>query len=317
MHVWSFILQQFAAGSSIMLMYVLESIGSSPGRRGFHMAVSSNGRLCGTIGGGIMEHKFVEMCRALLRGEPHETGVFRQVHHKDAVHRSGMICSGEQTIFIYRIQQKDIPYLEALVKSLQKNENGNLLLNNDGIYFDNSLLTAPFEFEMNEHTFWLKEKTGFKNVLHVVGGGHCSLALCRLMQRMDFKIYVYDDRKDLNTLHDNEFAHHKIVVTDYSDVNRYIEEGHNVYVVIMTFGFRTDDIALRSLASKSFRYLGLLGSKNKIAQMFNQYKNEGISEQWLNTIHAPVGLDIKSETAEEIAISIAAQIVAEKNKVSG
>jgi xanthine dehydrogenase accessory factor len=82
----------------------------------------------------------------------------------------------------------------------------------------------------------------------------------------------------------------------------------------MTFGYRTDDEALRVLFNKEFRYLGLLGSKTKIEKMFADYRKESIDEQLLQRIYTPVGIPINSQTPEEIAISIAAQIICEKNK---
>jgi xanthine dehydrogenase accessory factor len=67
--------------------------------------------------------------------------------------------------------------------------------------------------------------------------------------------------------------------------------------------------------NKSFKYFGLLGSRKKIEKMFADYRSEGIAEDILNKIHAPVGLHIKSQTPEEIAISIAAEIINEKNSI--
>jgi xanthine dehydrogenase accessory factor len=81
----------------------------------------------------------------------------------------------------------------------------------------------------------------------------------------------------------------------------------------MTFGYRTDAIVIRSLAGKSFKYLGVLGSRNKIRQLFEEFINEGIPTDFLDEVHAPIGLHIHSQTPEEIAVSIAAEIVGVKN----
>ena len=75
MDTWQFILQKFVQEDSIILLYVLQSNGSSPGRQGFKMAVSSDGDIFGTIGGGIMEHKFVELSHALLKGNKIENEI--------------------------------------------------------------------------------------------------------------------------------------------------------------------------------------------------------------------------------------------------
>ena len=104
-------------------------------------------------------------------------------------------------------------------------------------------------------------------------------------------------------------------MNSYEEIKNFISSGENNYVVIMTFGYRTDDIAVRALLDKKFKYLGLLGSQKKIEELFNTYKNEGISKEVLKRIHSPIGISIKSQTPEEIAISIAAEIIAVKNRI--
>src|SRR3954463_11531438 len=99
MDVWRFISAKLNEGINIQLMYVLESEGSSPGRRGFKMAVAADGDFEGTIGGGIMEHKLVEKARAMLSERVNSISLVRQYHDKEhAKDQSGMICSGSQLI---------------------------------------------------------------------------------------------------------------------------------------------------------------------------------------------------------------------------
>jgi xanthine dehydrogenase accessory factor len=157
------------------------------------------------------------------------------------------------------------------------------------------------------------EKTGYKNQLFIIGGGHCALALSQLAAGMDFYIKMYDDRPGLNTITKNEFVHEKILIQDYSELSRLVESGSNHYAVIMTMGYRTDDLAVRALTGKTFAYMGLLGSKSKAQKMMDAYKKEGLDSSYLQRIHAPIGLAIKSETPEEIAVSIMGEIIAIKN----
>jgi xanthine dehydrogenase accessory factor len=304
-----------------MLLYVLESRGSSPGRQGFFMAVNANGEMEGSIGGGIMEHKFVELAKEKLKAgvrdpDSYRGGVRRQVHDKSAVNnQSGMICSGEQTILLYPVQPKDQDTIEQIILSLEKNRNGTLILSSAGIQFDNKIPASDFEYHFESDQDWqYKEKTGYKNQLFIIGGGHCALAFSRLMREMDFYITLYEEREGLNTLVKNEFAHEIIVVDDYSALSHLIPLGRNQYVVIMTVGYRTDDIALRSLLDKPFSYIGVLGSKTKMEKLFADYRKEGIKEELLQRIHTPIGLAIGSQTPEEIAISIAAQVIQIKNE---
>jgi xanthine dehydrogenase accessory factor len=301
-----------------MLLYVLESKGSSPGRQGFLMAVSESGEMVGSIGGGIMEHKFVELAKERLKAGSRETGVRKQIHDKSAISdQSGMICSGEQTILLYPVQQKDSPAIRSIISSLEKNKNGTLILLPDGIEFDESIPGKDFEFSFQSEDNWIyKEKTGYKNKLFIIGGGHCSLALSNLMRTMGFYVRVYDDRKELKTMQENESAHEKHLVNDYTELNQLIEDGENHYVVIMTFGYRTDDVALKALVNKQFKYIGVLGSRKKMEKLFADYRKEGISESVLQRIHSPIGLDIKSQTPEEIAVSIAAEIIKVKNSTA-
>jgi xanthine dehydrogenase accessory factor len=318
---WKLIEQSLREKKPVMLLYVLESSGSSPGRQGFFMAVNEKGEMEGSIGGGIMEHKFVEMAKEKLRDRSPQSGVGsikKQIHDKSsAKNQSGMICSGEQTILLYRVPEKDVAPVRNMINSLEQYENGTLTLSPNGIEYNNAVANKDFEFIFQSEDDWLyKEKTGYKNQLFIIGGGHCALAFSKLMRSMDFYIRVYDERDELKTMVENEFAHEKHFVNNYAALKEIIPAGSNHYVVIMTFGYRTDDIALRSLLDKDFNYIGLLGSKKKIEKMFADYRAEGILEEKLQRIHSPIGLEIKSQTPEEIAVSIAAEIIRVKNEAA-
>lgn len=299
-----------------MLLYVLESNGSSPGRQGFSMAVNATGEMAGSIGGGIMEHKWVELAKERLTTGQKEALLKKQVHDKSAAaDQSGMICSGEQTIWIYPVTEKDWLPIQQLITSLEQEKNGTLQLSPSGIHFSTVIPAADYSFSITDESDWsYSEKTGYKNHLYIVGGGHCALAFSKLMREMDFYITLYEERQELHTVNQNEFAHDIIIVDDYTALGFHIPSGPHQYVVIMTFGYRTDDIALRSLIDKSFRYLGVLGSQKKMEQLFADYRQEGIAEETLQRIHTPVGLSINSRTPEEIAVSIAAQIIQMKNR---
>lgn len=317
--VWKLIAESLHQNIPVMLLYVLESKGSSPGRQGFFMMVNANSEMAGSIGGGIMEHKFVEMAKESLQGtgnKAQETSLRKQIHDKSAAkNQSGMICSGEQTILLYQVQKKDEEQVQRIISSLKRNANGTLRLFPTGMEFSESVPGKDFNFSMRSEQDWeYIEKTGYKNQLFVIGGGHCALAFSKLMCEMDFYIRVYDERKNLKTILENHSAHEKHFINNYSELSNLIPEGSGHYVVIMTFGYRTDDIALRAVLGKQFRYLGLLGSKSKIEKMFDDYRKEGIGETSLQHIHTPIGLPIKSQTPEEIAVSIAAEIIKVKNK---
>jgi xanthine dehydrogenase accessory factor len=315
MDVWSFILNKLNASTRVILLYVLHSEGSSPGRQGFKMAVAADSSFCGSIGGGIMEYKFVEMAKAILAQGQGSPGVYRQVHNKaTGKDQSGMICSGEQTIFLYLIQDEDRPVISRLTDSMRDHRNGTLLLSPEGIRFLDEPAPVNYSFEkITDDDFLLIEKTGYKNTLHIIGGGHCSLALSRLMHTMDFYTHLYEVRENLNTLNENNFVNEKHFLTSYERLGETIRGSDNDYVVVMTVGYRSDELAIRALAGKNFRYLGILGSKSKMKKMLSESLRD-MDDNFLKNLRAPAGLGIKSQTPEEIAISIAAEIIAVKNR---
>lgn len=316
MNPWIYIHEKMSASVEVILLYVLQSHGSSPGRQGFTMAVGADNSFSGSIGGGIMEHKFVEMAKVNLATGEVVSEVYKQVHDKiKEQNQSGMICSGEQSIFFYQLQPSDKSAIAALAASLKQYKNGTLTISNGGISFSDAVPETDYHCEQEDpDDFVMVEKSGFKNQLCIIGGGHCALALSQIMSMQDFYIRVYETREGLSTVIANQFAHEKIIIEDYSELTELLPEGDNVYVPIMTFGYRTDDTSFRAIMHKRLKYIGILGSMKKMEKMFDNYRQEKMDEQVLNVIHTPIGLSIKSETPAEIAISIAAQIIEVKNK---
>jgi xanthine dehydrogenase accessory factor len=283
----------------LILMVVIANVGSSPGRKGFKMLVTKS-QMFGTIGGGIMEHKLVEYSRTLLDNPVFEPFVKKQVHDKSAFKdQSGMICSGQQTIAFYDC---DLSMLSVLEKIL--NQTSDFIF-----YTDKKIATT----EVENSLCYFKESIQLVQKVYVIGGGHVGLALSEIVSKLDFEIHILDHRDNLNTMTANRFAHFSEIV-DFEQIEKYIPNGDSVYVVIMSFGYRTDDIILRRLVNKNFKYIGMLGSKEKIAKLFKNMIADGFDENQLAKVYAPIGVDIKSETAYEIAISVAAQLINVKNR---
>ena len=134
------------------------------------------------------------------------------------------------------------------------------------------------------------------------------------MSEMDFHITLYEERPDLNTLSQNVFIHRKVIVTSYAELDKMLDEGKNVYVVVMTMGYRSDAEALKALLGKSFKYVGMLGSRKKMEQMYKDFKLERSHAHSFEQVHTPIGIKINSQTTAEIAVSIAAEIISVKNR---
>jgi len=305
---WNFIHDKLSASQRVMLLYVLESEGSSPGRQGFKMAVAADGTFYGTIGGGIMEHKLVEKAKSLLQQSEQTVLLMRQHHDKEhANDQSGMICSGSQLNAFIPLTSADKPAIEKIITT----EKRFIQLSSKGLQLVDEAATG-LQYKTDADWFY-SEPINQQPVIHIIGGGHVGLALSELMHYLGFYIKLYDDRPELNTIAANSFAHEKHIV-NYDSIASHFVDVENDYAVIMTIGYRTDKTVLKQLMDKPFFYLGLLGSDHKIKILIQELETKGFSAQSLQNIHTPIGINIFSKTTKEIAVSIAAEIIREKNK---
>jgi xanthine dehydrogenase accessory factor len=156
-----------------------------------------------------------------------------------------------------------------------------------------------------------------KERLIIFGAGHITQALAPLMQRAGFNVSVIDDNPDF--LQKEKFPEiGDLVLRNMEEAARELSSDPNTYIVLLSRGFSKDKAILSQLIQKDFKYLGMIGSLRKINTMRGDLQKEGIPEETFSKLQAPIGLDIGAETPEEIAISIAAEIIAgKKGKLGG
>jgi xanthine dehydrogenase accessory factor len=148
--------------------------------------------------------------------------------------------------------------------------------------------------------------------LYVIGAGHVGFHLARLAHEVGFRVTVVDDREKFANA--ERFPTAEEVVVD--DIPEWVARAHlppHSYVVIVTRGHTNDLEALRALAPHELRYLGLIGSRAKVARIFDALKTDQIPDEHLQRVHAPIGLDIGAVTPQEIAVSILAELIAVKH----
>ncbi len=314
MKFWKHLLRTLEEGHNAYLLTVVENFGSSPGRRGFKMMVSDNGFIFGSVGGGVMEHALVEEVKDLLPLKERPIFLKKQVHRGKIENGSGMICSGEQTVVFHPLDVSHIPVVKNILDTLYQNKVGTLLISDTSFSFSNQKIETHFRYRFSSQADWsFEEQLGFKNRLYIVGGGHVSLAVSDLFSKLGFYVTVFDNRQDLNTFEMNASAHQKLTI-DYNTIEDHIVEGQQTFVTIMTNTYVDDKLVLSNLLGKKYKYIGVLGSKAKLKTMWDVLQQEGYKPAVLDTIDAPIGISIKSQTPEEIAISIAAKIIQLKNK---
>ena len=161
--------------------------------------------------------------------------------------------------------------------------------------------------EIKEDWFKIQPK------LVIFGAGHVAIQLLKIAKFLDFYTIMIDDRE--------EFADplklpeaDEVYYRDFHDVEDILPEQDNAFYVVVTRGHANDRLCTETVLRRPYLYLGMIGSKGKIAKTFQTMKEEGYSEEQINTVHAPIGLKIGARTPEEIAISIAAEMIEIKNK---
>ncbi|MCF6318589.1 MAG: XdhC family protein [Proteobacteria bacterium] len=321
MKIWHEIKHLLEQGRSLYLLTVVESSGSAPGRVGFKMLVSNCGYLVGSIGGGIMEFNLVEKARKLLKEQIVDHHIVIQDHRGSSEpgnmpikFSSGMICSGSQTIAFNYLTQDDLGLISACIQAPVM------------VDFSHKGLCSVAQdisevFSMNSSGVWSYIElinTKAKSKAHIFGAGHVSLPTSELLSSIGFDVCLYDNREGLNTFYDNNFSSLKKII-DYQQVLQQVNIEKEDFVVLMTHKFTEDKLILSQLLDLECQYIGVLGSKNKIKVMFNALIKAGEGEKQaqaqaqLNNIYAPIGLSIHSQTTQEIAISIVAEIIKVRN----
>ena len=149
--------------------------------------------------------------------------------------------------------------------------------------------------------------------IYIFGAGHTGKALSNLMEKLDFEVYIIDDRKE----YIDKITNKKInkLNLSYKDILPTLPFDKNTYITIMTYEHSHDRDILSYCIKKEFAYLGMIGSKRKVSLTKKMFLDGGIcNKKEINKIDMPMGIDINAEGPEEIAVSIASKIIAIKNK---
>jgi xanthine dehydrogenase accessory factor len=313
---WEFASTKIEEKGKIALLIVAQTSESSPGREGFKMIVTPDGATFGTIGGGIMEKNLIDFARKFIDGK--KTSAVKTLRHskKGGEEASGLICGGTETVVFKKLTSQELKTIKRIILNLEKSIPGKLSLGNEGFSYRKVSRIFEPRFTMKGEKWQYMEQVGFPLTAYVVGGGHVGLAVSRILKTLDFRVIVFDERKNVFTLKQNKFAD-EIIITKYSEVGNFVREGKLSYVIIVTPKHTGDAQALYSLRNKKLAYIGSMGSKKKIETIFRNLKKQGVSGNFLNSVHAPIGVRIKAETPEEIAVSIAGEIIKIKNTKSG
>ena len=311
---WKKVLSLLNEEQNVFLAMVVHHTIHSPGTTGAKLLVAENKKMMGTIGGGIMEHTLVNRAQEILSNGHFIPEIHTLNHQKSGTdEQSGMICAGKQTNLYYVCEpKKDGKTVGKIIQILNEGQSSILSISPEGMTVHKQKLN-DYEFQykliQDEHNWHYQEQLKNFNRIAIWGGGHCSLALSRIMNNLGYDVVVFETRENISTLDQNTFADSIQILDDFKKAASQINLPEKTQVVIMTTDVKSDVRSLLGILDKPFPFIGIMGSQAKISEIKRRLKSEGIPEQQLSRLTAPIGLPMVSNTPEEIAISVAAQLL--------
>jgi len=336
--------------SHVVLVTVTATHGSTPQKPGSSALFNKKGLISGTVGGGVVEGKVEKLAKEAILSE--KSGHFQFNLANDISNKEEAICGGQINVLIDANLKNNLSAFEQLRSSIENRVPGVLitmvnrfseetvLINR---YWINSTIKPaipeaflqkiqpvvnimlsegnPSDYREMEIAIPDEEPTSLFFLeavfppakLIIAGAGHIGKTLAHLADMLDFEVTVIDDRPEYANSGNIPEASH-ILVKDIGVAMKGLRKSNDTYVVIVTRGHKDDAAALKPCIGSELAYTGMIGSKNKIAAMRADFIENGWAtvKQW-DAIHTPIGLDINSRSVEEIAVSIAAQLVLVRN----
>ena len=334
----------------LALATVTRSNGSTPQKPGSSALFDKKGLISGTVGGGVVEGRVEKLASEAILSK--KSGHFLFTLSNDISKKEEAICGGQISVLIDANLNNYIAVFEELKKSFDNRVPGVLItmvtrFAEETVLINRYWMTSTIKPEMPKE-FLEKIEPVVNNMLSednpsdyremeltipdeepsslffleavlpsasliIAGAGHIARCLAHLADMLGFEVTVIDDRPEYANSENIPEASH-IIVKDIGEALQDLKKNYDTYVVIVTRGHKDDAAALKPCIGSEVAYTGMIGSRNKIAAMRSEFIENGLAtpDQW-EKVYTPIGLDIKSRTVEEIAISIAAQLVLVRN----
>ncbi len=304
-----------AAGEAVFVCCVVEASKGSPGTPGAALAMGHAGEPVGTIGGGAMEAAVLAQGRAALAAERF-VPCWETLHHRRGVtgKESGLICGGSQTHVLLRLEpRRDAAALAAVRKGLEREE-GTLVIDASGLRVEPAGGRGVQLCWRGGTEDWRFSQPPFNPRRGAIfGGGHFGVALAEAMRPPGYAVEVFEARKKLPTPA-RLGAGQVVAVDSLIEAGGRVRHPERTAAVVMTASFPTDVEALRGILPRPFPFIGVMGAPPKLRRISEELKALGWPETECARLTAPVGLVPSTDTPEEIAVSVAAQILLERGK---
>jgi xanthine dehydrogenase accessory factor len=313
-----------ARGERGALATITEKVGAAPGDEGARMFVTSEGRVYGTIGGGLLE---AGVWRAAI--DAIATGRHRMLRFRmdgKGVGDEDMVCGGSVSLFIEPIDARQGELYDAIRNVIKRDAKGLIVtrytdstLSKSLLHSDGTVAGDPLDHtvvaRLSVHAERPVLEDGLiavpiltRSRLYIFGAGHVSQYISRIADMTHFDVTVIDDRADY--CNEVRFPEAKeVIVEAFDTVFEHLPFYGSDYVVIVTRGHKHDALVLGHVLKRPTRYLGMIGSTRKTKMIFSHLNAKGFDERLLTQVYAPIRLDIGSETPQEIAVSIVAELI--------
>lgn len=327
MNVYEAVIRCLTEGRKGAIATVVSKAGAAPREEGAKMIVGEDGRIAGTIGGGRLEAEIER--RAVADMERKDGAVMRFRMNAREVADNGMLCGGDVDILIEPILADHREVYEKLWWCLTKGSKAivvtkfgrgllrKTLVSHHGVVWgdpmDEKELAGLRDFWNEKRVRMVGGDTLVEPLfglphLYIFGAGHVSQYLAKVARIVDFDVSVIDDRAEFANSERFPDAD-RVIVADFREVFDDLEFSGNEYVVIVTRGHTHDAAVLEETVKRPTRYMGMIGSKRKVGIILDHLRDKGVGEDILRSVYAPIGIDINSETPQEIAVSIVAELI--------
>lgn len=315
--LFSLIDSRLSAGQDTILAIIIEKKGSAPRGAGAWMAIGREGRLLGSIGGGAMEDRAIKEGRSWP--EEKQFGIISYSLIPGDAAGLGMVCGGNAKVLFYAFRagnRQDMALVKqagelseakepaALLFPAKEEARAKILTDHD-ISFCETMSCGLIEIDGG---VWFAKPLGGAGTVYIFGGGHLAQELVPVLSHLDFSCIVMDDREEF--LKPELFSGaREVKKVDFKHLDERLTITAQDYLAVMTRGHLSDAEVERFALRTPAAYIGVVGSARKINFIRGELMKDGFTEEDLNRVTTPIGLDIGSDTPAEIAISIAAQLI--------
>jgi len=313
-------------GKTGSIATIISRDGSSPRDVGAKMFIGEDGKIHDTIGGGGLEYKVQKQAMATMGHE--EPQLIKIKMDGEEVASDGMICGGNVEVFLEPALRKHRQLYQRL-EHLEKNGKKGVLITSlrgefmktlierdmriTGDPMDASNDSNLFQNHISNITPQITSKTLVETIhpsplLYIFGAGHVSQFIAPLATNVGFQVTVIDDRHQFANRERFPDAH-QVIVEEFQEVFNKLSFTGEEYVVIVTRGHQNDRDVLEKSLKRETKYLGMIGSRRKVKMILEHMKECGYPPEKVDNVYSPIGLLIKAETPQEIAVSIVGELI--------